>query len=618
MIGGFDSDGLGEIFLFGIVSSMLLQLLFSLANAQLCGPNFGICPQGLACSQYGYCGRTTAYTNNCQVRYSAPTTCGSLIISPSFIIQWETCSKGATNCVTGTICCLATADLLAKKYTCRPRDACDIGALSSSPVILQTKSSVLPPATTSNRPSNTPSTSTVPVTQVPVGSSTGTCGGTVICAAGLCCSQYGWCGLGTSYCGTGCQPRFGSCNSATSRTAPINPSPSSTANPTATINVWQTCPKGATNCVSGTICCLSTADLVTNKYTCRPRNSCDAAALTISQLPNDPTKLNWIGVNSFFIHTFSTTEISRMLTELKNASIKVVRIFISTTSMGYKKSTNLGSPDVEEYIIGQYDTTQLDMIDRMLPLLEQAGIKLIIALHDRYSLGVWNEDAYSRELILGYRNGNSYQTAVDGFYNNAQMEAKFDSRIAFILNYASKSYPGSTFGSLGKVILSFNIENESQGHLTTFHRTWLCKRATAAKKFVSNGVLISTGGGWNFGDSLIQENFLCPAIDIISIHSYESLDTFAANLRTASTLARANNKKLIFEEYGSDAPDKSAFITSVSNICNNLGIPSMVWQTLPSEKGYFEFWSDDTLSWAALSTSAANARLGKSDLAPLL
>jgi mannan endo-1,4-beta-mannosidase len=258
------------------------------------------------------------------------------------------------------------------------------------------------------------------------------------------------------------------------------------------------------------------------------------------------------------------------------------------------------------------------MIDQMLPLLEQAGIKLIIALHDRYSLGVWNQDAYARELNLGYRNGNPYQIAIDGFYNNAQMEAKFDSRIALILNYPSQSYPGSTFGSLGNVILSFNIENESQAHLTTIHRNWLCKRATAAKRFVSNGVLISTGGGAYFGDSLIQENFLCPAIDIITIHSYESLDTFANNLRTASTLARANNKKLIFEEYGSEAPEKSAFITSVSNLCNNLGIPSMVWQTLPSEKGSFEFWSDDTLAWTALSNSAANARTVRSDLAPLL
>jgi peptidoglycan/xylan/chitin deacetylase (PgdA/CDA1 family) len=44
----------------------------------------------------------------------------------------------------------------------------------------------------------------------------GTCGGTggFTCKGstfGNCCSQYGWCGSTTAYCGTGCQPNFGTC-----------------------------------------------------------------------------------------------------------------------------------------------------------------------------------------------------------------------------------------------------------------------------------------------------------------------------------------------------------------------------------------------------------------------
>ena len=42
----------------------------------------------------------------------------------------------------------------------------------------------------------------------------GTCGGDkkFVCASGLCCSQYGWCGTTTDHCGAGCNPVFGKCN----------------------------------------------------------------------------------------------------------------------------------------------------------------------------------------------------------------------------------------------------------------------------------------------------------------------------------------------------------------------------------------------------------------------
>jgi peptidoglycan/xylan/chitin deacetylase (PgdA/CDA1 family) len=31
------------------------------------------------------------------------------------------------------------------------------------------------------------------------------------CDPGFCCSQYGWCGTNSSYCGEGCQPQYGTC-----------------------------------------------------------------------------------------------------------------------------------------------------------------------------------------------------------------------------------------------------------------------------------------------------------------------------------------------------------------------------------------------------------------------
>lgn len=52
--------------------------------------------------------------------------------------------------------------------------------------------------------------------KVPAGTSIDTCGsnGGLTCKAGLCCSQHGYCGTTTAYCGNGCQPGFGSCSGA--------------------------------------------------------------------------------------------------------------------------------------------------------------------------------------------------------------------------------------------------------------------------------------------------------------------------------------------------------------------------------------------------------------------
>jgi len=40
----------------------------------------------------------------------------------------------------------------------------------------------------------------------------GECGaGRGSCSGSMCCSQWGYCGTTTEYCGPGCQPQYGSC-----------------------------------------------------------------------------------------------------------------------------------------------------------------------------------------------------------------------------------------------------------------------------------------------------------------------------------------------------------------------------------------------------------------------
>src|SRR5690242_5250295 len=39
-----------------------------------------------------------------------------------------------------------------------------------------------------------------------------------ICPDSSCCSEYGWCGWGSEYCGKGCQPQYGRCDGVKSST----------------------------------------------------------------------------------------------------------------------------------------------------------------------------------------------------------------------------------------------------------------------------------------------------------------------------------------------------------------------------------------------------------------
>ena len=97
----------------------------------------------------------------------------------------------------------------------------------------------------------------------------------------------------------------------------------------------------------------------------------------------------WTGVNSFFLHTLSDSDQVSILTALKAAHVQVVRIFISGVGAGSKGSSSSGVNDLEQTYVGVYDDTVLLVIDKIMSKVSSFGIRLIIAIHDRYSLGCW-------------------------------------------------------------------------------------------------------------------------------------------------------------------------------------------------------------------------------------
>ena len=74
-------------------------------------------------------------------------------------------------------------------------------------------------------------------------------------------------------------------------------------------------------------------------------------------------------------------------------------------------------PDLEHEGVGIYDDTILERIDELMVRTQAAGIKLTLALHDRWSLGCWRTDSYARKFNLPVSPNCATQPAA----NNAQV-----------------------------------------------------------------------------------------------------------------------------------------------------------------------------------------------------
>jgi mannan endo-1,4-beta-mannosidase len=105
-------------------------------------------------------------------------------------------------------------------------------------------------------------------------------------------------------------------------------------------------------------------------------------------------ELSWAGSNCYFLHTLPESDQSQMIISLKNANVRCIRLFISTIYGGHKGTNAIQTNDLEQTQVGVYDDDVLQKLDVLLPKLESAGMKAIVAFHDRYMLGCWGVDAY--------------------------------------------------------------------------------------------------------------------------------------------------------------------------------------------------------------------------------
>ena len=109
---------------------------------------------------------------------------------------------------------------------------------------------------------------------------------------------------------------------------------------------------------------------------------------------------NWGGVNSYLLYALPEDHQDTILSDLQSFGLKAVRVWVAGVDKNAKGTGSPFVPHFEPKHMGEYDYTVLNMIDKLMLKAQQYGIKLIIALHDRYALGCWSCDGYQKDLKL--------------------------------------------------------------------------------------------------------------------------------------------------------------------------------------------------------------------------
>ncbi|KAJ3073900.1 hypothetical protein HDU98_000359 [Podochytrium sp. JEL0797] len=298
-----------------------------------------------------------------------------------------------------------------------------------------------------------------------------------------------------------------------------------------------------------------------------------------------PSSTNmWAGANSYFIQSLPAAEQQFLLASLQQAGVTIVRIFITQFGQGSKGTNAIGTPDLEMTTIGVYDDTILTRIDYLLSIVPNYGIKLIIALHDRWNLDkAWGTcDAYCQAYCGPTSVVSPGKCTLPGgaatFYTSPTAQKQYDNRIAHILNHRNALLGNAPWFSLSNSIYSFNIQNEAESALgsTLPNPDWWCSRANAIKSLLPQGspILVSTGGNQNPTDAFIPQALNCPAIDAITVHTYGDV----ANLIPQMVSAQKGGKTVVMEEFGAQGAAQANEIAYAGGLMNKNCIPWMIWQ----------------------------------------
>lgn len=329
----------------------------------------------------------------------------------------------------------------------------------------------------------------------------------------------------------------------------------------------------------------------------------------------------WSGANSFFAWALPQDDQITLINALRENNVRVLRIFLATIDNGQAGSNAIAANDIERYRVGPpyTDSDMLTRVDQFIKNVAVYGggrIKLIIALHDRYSLGcyAYKADAYVSKYGIPTVGGCSPPNDASKFYSNEQTKTDFVNRLRYLLDHINPHF-GQRWGSLSRVIFSFQIENESQGHISTYDARWMCDINTRIRSYVTSGVLLSTGGDVDWGLSLRRENFQCPALDLVSLHDYTMDGDYSrTKFQEAIQLAQQYGKRVYVEEFGGRGDTQmTQALNVIAATAHQQGLPWLVWQVVPNARsGDYEFFTKDQRAWAAFEHQAYWAQMSSS------
>lgn len=169
--------------------------------------------------------------------------------------------------------------------------------------------------------------------------------------------------------------------------------------------------------------------------------------------------------------------------------------------------------------------------------------------------------------------------------------------------------------------------------------SWQCEMAQTIRDTLSSGILVTTGGGQNLDDSLLDGYFSCDALDLLAIHVYYYAEFDTDRLTPYITQAQNAGKMLIMEEWGAcywdtennvcsqDNPlDSGTRDQNIENWAGSMtaaGLPWMYWQILPNEDPH-QSWDYEIgiggVNWDTLKSVAAGTNQSQAafDFSPYL
>lgn len=564
------------------------------------------------------------------------------------IADWTACNTGDVCSSAGFVCCVATADTATGKKTCRNVDCLSQSVVSASRIADWAS------CTTGDICVSADFQCCVATADVATGKKTCRKGDCAIATAGVadwntclgpgtCKSSNFVCCVGTADQATGkmtcrsgdCAPTLPvsngvanwaaclpsqTCSDATYKCC-VAPADMATGKTTCRLNDcavvdtggtvvdWATCNLGDKCKSVGFTCCIGTQDVAVGKYTCR-LGDCSSGTPTPTPTGGSVSS-NWVGVNSFFLHTFTDAARQAHLQALQAGGIKVVRLFISSIGAGAKGAPARQTNDLESKHVGQYEDDVLDKIDKLMSEVVKYGIKLDISFHDRYALGAWGSDGYVADFDFTYHGDGNCNNNCARFYTDATIQSKFDNRLIHILTHKNPYMQNRPLGEISEALFTVAPQNEEQGHQKEFTNTdwgWCCRRAKAMKPYLK-GVLISCNGA-DPEDSLQPAILQCPEIDVIGVHYYASGYNAGYNTALSSVQAcKRYGKRCIMEEYGTEAKggrqwQADDIAAQTKGILDN-AMPAMVWEFMQNTDSSYEFYTSDP-AWSSIK--AANAR----------